>query len=445
MNTDSAKKNFYKRVCTPLSLFLILVSVIFFSEAVIMILLTYGFPQIEKKIMVFVDGILLIVLLFPALYFIFFKILRKEIEAREFAEEVCRASERRCWTLIETSPDCIKLFDDQGKLVFINKGGLEEHNLKDLEEALRWSYLDGIIEEDREVFKQAFQAARNGEIRTIEIRHTKEGSNRKVCLETMAPVLDENGKVNNVFGVSRDISDRKEFERMKDFLMNTIVHDIRGPLGVLKLIIESLKRELSEVRRGEKMQLATIKVNEIDLMLGNLLDLRRIEEGKVKLNFEEFDLGIFIDEVSQCFKVAGEDKKILVSGAASICIRGDKEFLRRTLMNLIGNALKFTPPGSEIEIEFYAEDERNVLIAVKDHGIGVPSEYREKIFDQFVKVKGSLSVESGSGLGLAFCKMAVNAHEGEIWVENREGGGSIFFIRLPKRKPSGQDVQENNH
>lgn len=116
--------------------------------------------------------------------------------------------------LTETSPDCIKLFDTNGKLLYINPGGLKEHNLKSLEDALDkdWQAIETLIETDKLKFKKAFEDALEDKISTIEIEHTKDGSIRDFCLETIAPVKDNGGNIVGVFGVSRDITELKKIQ-----------------------------------------------------------------------------------------------------------------------------------------------------------------------------------------------------------------------------------------
>ncbi|OGD69028.1 hypothetical protein A3I18_00240 [Candidatus Campbellbacteria bacterium RIFCSPLOWO2_02_FULL_35_11] len=117
--------------------------------------------------------------------------------------------------LTNASPDCIKLMDLEGNLVYINKGGMEEHGLTSLEDAIKnkWRAVDTVVPEDKMRFAQAMQDALNGKISTIELTHLSDQSNRGVCLETVAPVKDDAGKVIGIFGVSRDITSMKAGEQ----------------------------------------------------------------------------------------------------------------------------------------------------------------------------------------------------------------------------------------
>jgi signal transduction histidine kinase len=112
-------------------------------------------------------------------------------------------------------------------------------------------------------------------------------------------------------------------------------------------------------------------------------------------------------------------------------IQADKEKLQRVLVNLIDNALKFTPEGGSVEIRTRADSNENVVIEIADSGPGIPEEFRERIFDRFSQVPGRTGRRRGTGLGLSFAKLAVDAHGGKIWIEDNDGGGSVFAITLP--------------
>lgn len=158
--------------------------------------------------------------------------------------------------LVETSPDCVKLFDTEGNVVFINKGGLEEHRLKRFEDIKTWDYIGGVVEEDREKFKTALHdAAEKGKTSTIEIRHTKEGSKREICLETISPVKDSAGKIIGIFGVSRDISKLKKLEgdlekrisELERFNKLTVNRELK--MVELKKEIKKLKKEIEKYKK----------------------------------------------------------------------------------------------------------------------------------------------------------------------------------------------------
>lgn len=170
--------------------------------------------------------------------------------------------------LTETSPDCIKLFDINGKLLYINPGGLAEHNLKNLDEAINknWLAIETVIEEDREKFKDALSdAAASGKISSIEIRHTKEGSDREVCLETVAPVKDSNGKIIGIFGVSRDVSELKKIENELNEAKKGLEEKVNERTKELNIKLEELEKT-NKIIMGRELRMIELKNRISDLI-----------------------------------------------------------------------------------------------------------------------------------------------------------------------------------
>jgi signal transduction histidine kinase len=170
-------------------------------------------------------------------------------------------------------------------------------------------------------------------------------------------------------------------------------------------------------------------------LVNSLLDLAKLESGKLPLKITSIQLGTLCDElVSNFVQEANENGIILNHRCRSGLpeIMADEEKIRRVLSNLLDNALKFTPAGGHVDLIIEAEAE-GINITVADSGPGVPADFRERIFKRFAQVPGVAGRRRGTGLGLAFSKMAVTAHGGKIWVEDNPGGGSAFRIFLPSQ------------
>jgi signal transduction histidine kinase len=196
-----------------------------------------------------------------------------------------------------------------------------------------------------------------------------------------------------------------------------------------------LDASLSEEQKQE-FYLALSSAQSVKNMISDLLDISKMEEGKFKLRQEEIRLDAVFKEVEESMKIlATQDGKSIIMNAhvGLPAFFGDKEIIKRIISNLIGNALKFTPKGTAIEVNAkFTEDERVIVVSVKDHGQGIPQEYLHRIFEKFVQVESAqVKSRAGKGLGLTFCKMAVEAHQGKIWVESEEGKGSTFYFTLP--------------
>jgi signal transduction histidine kinase len=243
----------------------------------------------------------------------------------------------------------------------------------------------------------------------------------------------------SLFIYGSDITEQKELERIKASLVQMIIHDLNNPLMILFWNLQLLERDAQKILLDEhKAQLhsALNKIQEMKDMISDLLDIERIEEGKLNLKFEKIDIYVFIKEIVDSMSILAkqENKNIFEKIAPSIpLLVADQNILRRIITNLIGNALKFTPAGSIVEIIVdYNKEHKEIIIGVKDHGEGIPRQYQEMIFEKFAQIEvRQLKDKPGKGLGLTFCKMAVEAHGGRIWVESEVGKGSIFYFTMP--------------
>lgn len=216
----------------------------------------------------------------------------------------------------------------------------------------------------------------------------------------------------------------------RDDLVNMIVHDMRSPLLGILLTLSALRRRLdSDSESASTLETVMKSVRNLSLMTNDLLDVRRLEEGKLPLNLEECDVLALAREVAGTF--SGGTHAVVVDGTEGAGVRCDRVIVRRILENLVSNAIKHTPPRTSVSVS--AEIEKTfVRVRVRDNGQGIPVEARERIFEKFEAIQAAGAPRYHSvGLGLAFCKLAVQAHGGNIGVEDGEAGGSVFWFDLP--------------
>jgi signal transduction histidine kinase len=176
-------------------------------------------------------------------------------------------------------------------------------------------------------------------------------------------------------------------------------------------------------------------------MILNMLDVRKMEEGKLKLHYEELDVcelieGV-IEKIKTLIKQKGMEVKTVIDENVFTWV-ADRSLIERVLVNLLNNAIRYSHQGGKVEIRSrYSHESKQLQMEVRDNGKGIPREFQQKIFEKFGQVDADFSDRKNStGLGLTFCRMAVEAHQGKIWVESGEEKGSRFIFLLPLMQKS---------
>jgi len=225
----------------------------------------------------------------------------------------------------------------------------------------------------------------------------------------------------------------RALEQLRDDLVHMIVHDMRSPLTALQIDLNLLKgpaAALDDVSR-QGLQAAVDSVKALNRMANDLLDVSRLEEGKMPIDRAEWDLTQIASEVRSALRNIDHERPIDIETAGPVRATCDGSLVRRVLENLVSNGIRHTPAGSRIRISL-ASDRGRVRVEVHDQGRGVPPEAREKIFEKFgaLQARHDRSYHS-VGLGLAFCKLAIRAQGGTIGVDSGVPAGSTFWFELP--------------
>lgn len=225
-----------------------------------------------------------------------------------------------------------------------------------------------------------------------------------------------------------------ELDRMKSDFVANVVHELRTPLAIIKGNLDNMVEGYAgEVQPKQKEILGDIFkiVERLTRLVNNLLDLSKIESGKMDLKKEDLDLIELADEVLKGFEKLVKDKNVVIKKEFSrpgIIVNVDRDKLMQVFVNLIGNALKFTDKG-EVTVKII-ELQSEVQVEIQDTGPGMTKSETEKIFDKFVRVVAEK--KEGTGLGLPIAKDIIALHKGRIRVESTSGKGSIFIFNLPK-------------
>jgi signal transduction histidine kinase len=225
--------------------------------------------------------------------------------------------------------------------------------------------------------------------------------------------------------------------RLQEQMTQFLVHDLRSPLSSIMISLNSLgKGQEGELTPGDR-QLADAAIASgiwMLTLLNALLDSARIENGELPVQMQEVTLGELIEWAveqtaiwARLFRI-----EVQVEGEGAIRIRTDLELTRRILVNLLSNGLKYSPAGSTVVLRTTLTEEYGINFSITDRGSGIPEEWRDKVFDRFAASEASETGLAGYGLGLSFCKLAVEAQGGRIWLDSEMGKGTTVSFELPQ-------------
>lgn len=262
----------------------------------------------------------------------------------------------------------------------------------------------------------------------------------------ITPVKTGPGPMLGVVLLLQDLTKLKTLDRLKSEFVMTASHELRTPLTSIAMSIGLLAENASEKLSGNErdlLQAAQEDVQRLRTLVNNLLDLSKIESGRMEMEFEPVQLSLLAERAVTALATQAREKAIELTKQVPEDlppVKADPTKIAWMLTNLMANALRYTEPGGHICLS--AEQAHNfIYVSVTDDGAGIPLEYQSKIFDKFVQVKSDKAV-GGTGLGLAICKEIIKAHGGTIWVESTPGQGSTFTFMLPvlagDRRPAAE-------
>ncbi len=271
----------------------------------------------------------------------------------------------------------------------------------------------------------------------LRLKKVLEGKQRFVRLKDYADQLE---KANQ---------ELRRIDTIKSEFVSVASHELRTPLASIKNAIQiMLSGKAGEINENQKkfLSMAERNINRLTNILNDLLNLSRIESGKIVMNFEELVPKALIEFILSSLKPQADNKSLKLRMDLPDELPtayGDREKIEQILTNLMGNAIKFTPEGGEITVSVKPLDSNRKMVAfsVRDTGIGIPEDELEKIFDKFHQVEDSLHRSTGgTGLGLAITRGLIEAHQGKIWVQSELRKGSTFTFTLPVSEVERRDA-----
>ncbi|MCB9418442.1 MAG: PAS domain-containing protein [Ardenticatenaceae bacterium] len=260
-----------------------------------------------------------------------------------------------------------------------------------------------------------------------------DGRSQRFITRQETAVRAADGQVMGWLLLFRDVTEERELAEQRADLSRMIVHDLRNPLTTLLTTLDLLPQP-DEL-------LANARQSTLDMldMVDSLMDINRMEAGQLVVEAEAMRLPPLVQQVTERLRPLTATKQISLTFTMPDDLPpvwSDADLVRRVLINLLDNALKFTPAGGKVNGRLQPEaasenTEPGVRFTISDSGTGIPAEFRERVFDRYMRTNPGGAQVRGAGLGLTFCKLAVEAHNGRIWVEDSPDGGSQFVFTLP--------------
>jgi PAS domain S-box-containing protein len=263
-------------------------------------------------------------------------------------------------------------------------------------------------------------------------RMTKDGEILHVSI-TVSPIRDTQGNIIGASKIARDITDKVENEKLREEFVSTTSHELKTPLTSQQIFGELLENMIKKNGADEYLpyiQKINLQTKKLTKLVEELLELSRLEMDGLRLENKVFPIDELIQEIIETTKLTTKHK-IITKGKTHAYIRGDRDRIGQVLTNLLSNAIKYSPKANKINISSEIKDE-SVIISVQDFGIGIPEQYKERIFERFFRVTDNdEKTYPGMGIGLHFCKQIIEKHHGRIWATGSKGTGSIFSFSLP--------------
>ena len=393
--------------------------------------------------------------------------LEREIRERRRAEIALRRSEQQLRLTADALPVAIAYVDARRVYRFNNRT-YEDWLGKPLSQITGHPVSAVCGEEIYEACRHYIDTALSGSRVSYEIQQPEiEGTSRYLSV-TYIPDISEMGEVKGYFAVEIDISDRHAVEQMKDEFLSVASHELRTPLtsirGSLGLLATGKLGQL--LPKGQRMlDIALKNTDRLCRLINDILDLERMESGQIQILLQQCNAVELIFQAAEAMQAMAESAGVTLhaiwddrtfeiqndiqTGERNaidfktnvLPVWADADRILQTLINLISNAIKFSPPQETVSIRLWQQGSQ-VCFQVSDLGRGIPSDQLDRIFGRFQQVDASDSRQKGgSGLGLAICRQIVQQHGGRIWAQSRLGVGSQFYVTLPLSEPKTLGVE----
>jgi len=356
--------------------------------------------------------------------------LRPELAAKQALAE----SEQLLKNITTAAPTALWMSDDKGQITYVNQTWIDWTG-HTYEENLGPGWLKAIFTDDRQRVADKFIADLS-EMKKYEVEFRINHSDKTIhwCFANGKPQYRNDGSLSGYIGACVDITEQKNLQKQKDDFIGIASHELKTPVTSIKgytQVLEKMLLKKGDDREAAMMSRMNAQINRLTSLIGDLLDVTKINAGKLQFNDVDFAFNPMVKELVEDLRQAAAKHTIIENYNETGMVHGDRERIGQVITNLVTNAIKYSPQADKIIIHTSVKN-NEVILCIEDFGIGIPKEKQDKVFEQFYRVSGDMQhTFPGLGLGLYISSEIIKRERGRIWVNSNEGKGSMFCFSLP--------------
>ena len=350
--------------------------------------------------------------------------LRLEIEFRKRVEGELQERAGELQSILESIPQIAFTTRDDGEIEFVNEQWLKYAPSRHVFPATH-------PDDDLDLARQWERTVASGEALDIEVRIRRIGEEQYRFHLLRAIPIREGSNITKWVGTFTDIEDQKQAIKKKDEFISIASHELKTPLTTIKAYVQLLDRAIESTDPNKMfVDRALAQIRKLDNLIVDLLDLSKIESGKLKFNKKTFDFGSTLSNAIEMIRQTFPEYQIIRKGQAEIQLFGDEMRIEQVLINYLTNAVKYSPDNKEVHVEIDLRPDNRLFVKVRDFGIGIRKDEQPNIFHKFYRVEEAANRFQGLGIGLYICAEIIRRHEGEYGVESEPGQGSSFYFSV---------------
>jgi PAS domain S-box-containing protein len=357
-----------------------------------------------------------------------------DIDDQKRFREKLLASELLFKTISNAPPVGLWMTDINGNNVFVNDTWVQWTGIPARQQR-GTDWMTRLMEEDKQdAINKFFIASAKKEKYTTEFRLIDQRGDIRWCLTEGYPYYDIQGNFAGYAGSVTDITGMKQLEQRKDDFIKMASHELKTPVTTIKGYIQLMMRMVGDKENpffSDSLLTMDKQVSKLSKLIADLLDATKMETGQLKVNPEVFSINKVIEEILKDVRTLSLTHAIVFDQHTDALVYADKDRISQVINNLLNNAIKYSPRASRVNIETRTEN-NEVIVSVRDFGIGIAPENHEKIFERFYRVSDNKeNTFPGFGIGLFIVKEIITLHKGKVWVESEQDKGATFSFSLP--------------